>query len=77
VIVQGNAVYILNVNSTGVTKVEAELLSGATEIKLLSNHLLSGKEQEFLFLEARIPSNEDKAVFKLIIKDSGEVEFDY
>jgi hypothetical protein len=42
----------------------------------LSNHLLSGKEQEFLFLEARIPSNEEKAVFKLIIKDSGEVEFD-
>lgn len=39
-IVKGNAVYILNVNSTGVTKVEAELLSGATEIKLLSNHLL-------------------------------------
>ncbi len=77
VIVQGNTVSILNLNPMVITKVEAELLSGATEIKLLSNHLLSGNEKEFLFLEARIPSSDNKGVFKLIIKASGEVEFDY
>ena len=60
-----------------IIKVEAELLVGATEIKLLSNHLLLGEEKEFLFLEARVPSSDKKGVFKIVIKDSGEVEFDY
>ena len=76
-IVQGNTVSILNLNPMVIIKVEAELLVGATEIKLLSNHLLLGEEKEFLFLEARVPSSDKKGVFKIVIKDSGEVEFDY
>ena len=73
-ILQDNQLYILS--HTGLTKVDVNLFSDFIEIKLLSNHLLLGNEQEFLFLEAKT-SVEEMKVFRLVIKNTGEVEFDY